>query len=148
MAGFDGALALVLIDTSVAQDGSGYEPVAAQTSFETETSRNMLDGSIKGTKHAQSAYGRQESTASMEALMSFDDDTQDRLAVAMDDRTPVVLQYGIDLNDDYPETGLISSFEKIYEAEALVSSVSKSFPDNENSTLSVEFTLNGPWVLQ
>jgi TP901-1 family phage major tail protein len=137
MAGFDGALALVLVDMSVAQDGSDYQAVAAQTSFETETTRNMLDGAVKGTPHADSAYGRMESTASMEGLVALGDATQAKLQEAMEERKVLVLQYGIDSDDD-------GDYDYVYQAPALVASISRSFPDNENSTFNVEFTINNP----
>jgi TP901-1 family phage major tail protein len=141
MAGFDGALALVLVES--APESAVFNAVAAQTSFSTETTRNMLDGSVKGTPHASSAYGRQESTASMEGLVALGDATQARLQEAMDDREILVLQYGIDENDSADGV-----YETVYQAPALVSSISRTFPDNENSTFNVEFTLNGRWVEQ
>lgn len=141
MAGFDGAHVLVLVKTG--EDASTgepiYEPVAAQTGFDTSSSREMLDGSVKGTDHAQSAYGRMETTASMSALVSLGDGTQQALLDAMQNREPVLLRYRI--SGDVAPSGA----DEHYEAEALVSSVERSFPDNENSTFSAEFTLNEFW---
>ena len=138
MAGFDGALVIVRVDMG----GGDWQPVAAQQTFSYETSRNMIEGSVKGTPHSSSAYGRQESSASIEGLVSLSDGTQQRLEDAMNAREVVQLRYAILAN---AATGL--GVEQVYEAEALVASVSRTFPDNENSTFSVEFNLNEAFTL-
>jgi TP901-1 family phage major tail protein len=136
MAGFDGALVLVQVDMNPG-GAADWQVVAAQQSFSYETSRNMLDGSVKGTDHSESAYGRHESTATVEGLVAIADGTQARLEEAMVNRELVNLRYVIEAS---PATGL--GTDEVYEAPALVASVSRTFPDNENSTFSVEFNLN------
>ena len=141
MAGFDGALAIVKVETAPGV----WTAVAAQQSFSYESSRNMIDGSVKGTDHAQSAYGRHESSASVEGLVSFADGTQDLLEQQMVGRNKVQLRYIIKTDEATGETGGAGGDAdafKAYEAEALVASISRTFPDNENSTFSVEFNLN------
>jgi TP901-1 family phage major tail protein len=141
MAGFDGAHVLVLVNMGT-DATPNWQAVAAQTGFSTDASRNMLDGSVKGTDHAQSAYGRMESSASMEGLVSFGDGTQQRLEDAMKNREEIVLRYEVGVAA-LPE-GAASS--DVYEAPALVSKISRSYPDNENSSFSAEFNLNAAWA--
>jgi hypothetical protein len=136
MAGFDGQHVLVLVDMDETGATPDFQAVAAQQSFSQEASRNMLEGSVKGIDHSQSAYGRMESTASLDGLISFEDGTQEKLFQAMVDRDEVVLRYQVD------EKSGIGVGGAVFEAPALVSTISRSYPDNENSTFSAEFNLN------
>lgn len=142
MAGFDGAHVLVLVNMG-SEAVPDWQAVAAQQSFSTEESRNMLDGSVKGVDHAQSAYGRMESTASLEGLVSFADGTQEALFQAMKNRDEVVLRYEI-APKAYDPANEVDTL--VMEAPALIGTISRSYPDNENSTFSAEFNLNAAFA--
>lgn len=101
----------------------------------------MLDGSVKGTDHAQSSYGRMESTATLDGLVSFADGTQQYLKDAMKNRETIVLRHEVAVAALPAGTAQ----PRIYEANALISSVSSEYPDNENSSFSAEFNLNEAW---
>jgi TP901-1 family phage major tail protein len=141
---FDGALAIVKVNMGT-EGTPDWQTVAAQQSFSYESSRNMLDGSFKGIDHAQSSYGRHESSATVEGLVSFADGTQAMLEDQMVQRNKITLRYIIKTDEATGETGGAGGDAdafKAYEAEALIASISRTFPDNENSTFSVEFNLN------
>lgn len=131
---YDGRHVLVLINmgTEAVPD---WQVVADQTGFSWEASRNMLDASVKGDRHARSAYGRMEGTATLDALESLREGTQEALYQAMVNEDLVMLRYSISAI----ATGDV---ERVYEALALVGSINRSWPDNEMATFSASFNLN------
>lgn len=131
---YDGRHVLVLMNMGTTETPD-FQVVADQTGFSWEASRNMLDASVKGDRHAKSAYGRMEGTATLDALEALRDGTQEALYQAMVTEEEVVLRYSVSAT----ATG---TAEAVYEAPALVGSINRSWPDNEMSTFSASFNLN------
>lgn len=131
---YDGRHVLVQVNmgTEAAPD---WQVIADQTGFSWEASRNMLDASVKGHRHAKSAYGRMEGSATLDALESRQAGTQERLYDAMVNEEIVVLRYVVD-------AAATGGEDAVYEAPALVGSINRSWPDNEMATFSATFNLN------
>jgi TP901-1 family phage major tail protein len=130
--GIDGAAVLVLVN--LGDDVTpNWTPVAEQTNLSTESTRNLIEASSKDSDHTKWIYGKQDDTVSLEALYVPNDAAFKALEDAMKNKEPVVLRRTENGTD-------------IEEATALVSTISKEWPDNDASTVSVEFQLDEPWT--
>ena len=128
----DGAQVLVLVPVD---DGSGateYIPVAEQTSLSMENTHNLIDASSKDNTHTKWLYGKEDNTLSLEALYVPGDKALKALKDAKKNREKVILRRS--------EEGT-----EVEEAEALIETISYEWPDNDNSTVSVDFQLNEAW---
>jgi hypothetical protein len=128
---FDGGKVLILVD--MAAPGAtepDYQPVAEQTGASIEENRNMISSAVKGHRHEQSVPGRGATTLSLEALRSLADGTQERLRQAMIDEEEIAISY--------EEPGATEAMA----APAVVASISRSLPDNDNATFSASFNCN------
>lgn len=130
--GIDGAAVLVLVN--LGDDVTpNWTPVAEQTNLSTESTRNLIEASSKDSDHTKWIYGKQDDTVSLEALYVPNDAAFKALEDAMKNKETVVLRRTENGTD-------------IEEATALVSTISKEWPDNDASTVSVEFQLDEPWT--
>lgn len=130
--GIDGAAVLVLVN--LGDDVTpNWTPVAEQTNLSTESTRNLIEASSKDSDHTKWIYGKQDDTVSLEALYVPNDAAFKALEDAQKNKEPVVLRRTENGTD-------------IEEATALVSTISKEWPDNDASTVSVEFQLDEPWT--
>lgn len=130
--GIDGASVLVLVN--LGDDVTpNWTPVAEQTNLSTESTRNLIEASSKDSDHTKWIYGKQDDTVSLEALYVPNDAAFKALEDAQKNKEPVVLRRTENGTD-------------IEEATALVSTISKEWPDNDASTVSVEFQLDEPWT--
>ncbi|WP_339171451.1 phage tail tube protein [Anoxybacillus sp. FSL W8-1294] len=130
--GIDGAAVLVLVN--LGDDVTpNWTPVAEQTNLSTESTRNLIEASSKDSDHTKWIYGKQDDTVSLEALYVPNDAAFKALEDAMKNKESVVLRRTENGTD-------------IEEATALVSTISKEWPDNDASTVSVEFQLDEPWT--
>lgn len=130
--GIDGAAVLVLVN--LGDDVTpNWMPVAEQTNLSTESTRNLIEASSKDSDHTKWIYGKQDDTVSLEALYVPNDAAFKALGDAMKNKKTVVLRRTENGTD-------------IEEATALVSTISKEWPDNDASTVSVEFQLDEPWT--
>lgn len=130
--GIDGAAVLVLVN--LGDDVTPkWTPVAEQTNLSTESTRNLIEASSKDSDHTKWIYGKQDDTVSLEALYVPNDAAFKALEDAMKNKESVVLRRTENGTD-------------IEEATALVSTISKEWPDNDASTVSVEFQLDEPWT--
>lgn len=130
--GIDGAAVLVLVN--LGDDVTpNWMPVAEQTNLSTESTRNLIEASSKDSDHTKWIYGKQDDTVSLEALYVPNDAAFKALEDAMKNKETVVLRRTENGTD-------------IEEATALVSTISKEWPDNDASTVSVEFQLDEPWT--
>lgn len=130
--GIDGAAVLVLVN--LGDDVTpNWTPVAEQTNLSTESTRNLIEASSKDSNATKWIYGKQDDTVSLEALYVPNDAAFKALEDAMKNKESVVLRRTENGTD-------------IEEATALVSTISKEWPDNDASTVSVEFQLDEPWT--
>lgn len=128
---YDGGKVLILVDMA-APDAlePDFQPVAEQTGASVEENRNMISAAVKGHRHEQSVYGRGATTLTLEALRSLADGTQERLRTAMLEEEEIVVSY------DEPDAA------EAMIAPAVVASISRSLPDNDNSTFSMNCNCN------
>ena len=114
-----------------------FTMIGLQRDLSWEQTRELIDASHKGSDHAQSVYGRMESTISLDALEPNPDSgaraTQQQLIDAQVEKTTLIVQH-IQKNN-----GVGSDI--VRQAEALVGSISREAPDNDTATVSVEITL-------
>jgi TP901-1 family phage major tail protein len=127
----DGASVLVLVPDP--NSPGSYIPVAEQTNLSRESSRNLIEASSKDSDHTKWIYGKKDDTVELEALYVPNDAAMQALRNAQENKEIVVLRR--------TEDGTA-----VEQAEALVSTISDEFPDNDVSTVSVEFQLNTSWT--
>lgn len=128
----DGAMVLVLVNLGD-EETPDWKPCAEQTNLSTETSRNLIEASSKDSDHTKWIYGKQDDTVTLEKLYTPNDAAFMALEDAQRNRETVILRR--------TEDGV-----QVEETVALISTISKEYPDNDASTCSVEFQLDEPWT--
>lgn len=113
-------------------DGEGYIPVAEQTGLSMESSSALIEVSHKQSNHTKFIYGREDDTLSLEAAYVPDDTAFKAIQNAKKNRETIILRRSMD--------GV-----EVEEAEALIENISIDFPDNDASTVSIDFQLNESW---
>lgn len=111
-----------------------FTEVGGQRGLSTETSREMIDLSHKGSDHTTSGYGRQDTTASMEGIQMEGDEGYEALEDAINTKKLIMAEIR--------DNGV-----PYREAAVLISSLSKEYADNEAVTASFEMQLNSPWAV-
>ncbi|MFS8573317.1 MAG: phage tail protein [Clostridia bacterium] len=132
--GLNGSAVLVLVQTGT-DPTSGqpiFEAVAKQTGLSDETSRELIDDSAKGDDHVSHLYGRAESSVELEAAYVPNDTAFQALRQAYLNKEDVVLRR--------TENGT-----EVEEARAKIESISRDFPDNDRSTVTISFQLQEFW---
>lgn len=130
--GIDGASVLLMVNMGD-DETPNWTAVAEQTGLSTENSRNLIEASSKDSDHTKWIYGKQDGTVTLESLYVPNDAAFKAIEEAMNNKEVVILRR--------TENG-----EDIEEATALVSTISKEWPDNDASTCSAEFQLDEPWT--
>ncbi len=130
--GIDGASVLLMVNLGD-DETPNWTAVAEQTGLSTENSRNLIEASSKDSDHTKWIYGKQDGTVTLESLYVPNDAAFKAIEEAMNNKEIVILRR--------TENG-----EDIEEATALVSTISKEWPDNDASTCSAEFQLDEPWT--
>lgn len=134
---------IVNIQTGETAGVPTYQLLAYQRGVSYEQAREIIDASHKGNDHAQSVYGRQTSTLSLDGLVPNPEigavESHAALYDAMNERKTVMIQY--------VKRGSTTATSEVKEAEALVGTISEEGPDNDVATFSAEFTLQGPLTL-
>ncbi|QIN79596.1 hypothetical protein GBA65_14905 [Rubrobacter marinus] len=134
----------VNVGTEAAPD---YQPVAYQTEYSHESSREGIDVSHKGSDHAMTLPGREEGTISLSLRVlkpGTTNQTHQKLRQSYQDRLPVYVQEV----STYPGAAADGSDDEVYEAEGYILSMSKEAPDNDAATWEMEVTLNEPLTLR
>lgn len=127
----DGASVLVLVNVGDELNPE-WVPVAEQTGLTREVSRNMIDVSHKNEPHTRWLYGKQDGTVTLESLYVPGDAAMQAIRKALHDGVTVILRRS--------ENGV-----DVEEAEALVQTISDEWPDNDASTVAVDFQLSEPF---
>src|SRR5690554_1363062 len=130
--GIDGASVLLMVNMGD-DETPNWTAVAEQTGLSTENSRKLIEASSKDSDHTKWSYGKQDGTVTLESLYVPNDAAFKAIEEAMNNKEIVILRR--------TENG-----EDIEEATALVSTISKEWPDNDASTCSAEFQLDEPWT--
>lgn len=131
----NGTSVLVLAQTGT--DGTTGDPiytaVGEQTNLSTESTTNMIAADSKDSGHTKWLPGKQDDTASLEALYVPSDTAYKAIETAKKNGELIYLRRS--------EDGV-----NVEEAPAYVQSISKNFPDNDNSTVTLSFQLNDFWT--
>jgi TP901-1 family phage major tail protein len=130
----------VLFYVQTARDAAtgtaAFEELGWQTDGSWETSRNLIDISVKNDDHTQFAYGRKDDTLSIEAyypnLAEAGNAAYKALKNAFDNKDIVTIRRY--------ELGVPAE-----EADCLVSTFSPSFPNDDAATVSIELQLTENW---
>lgn len=127
----DGAQVLVIVN--MGDDTTpDWQPVAEQTNLSIENTRNLIEATSKESDHTKWIYGKKDGTTSLEKLYVPNDSAFMAIEDAQKNGETVILRR--------TEDG-----ENIEEAEALVETISKEFPDNDASTCTADFQLDEDW---
>lgn len=133
MAGeMNGTLVLLLVNTG--SEGSPiYTAAGSQRGLKRDESTAAIDISSKDSRAARALPGRYSSSLSLDGLYVPDDASFQALKAAMRDGTLIKVRVS--------EDGV-----EIEEADAVITKMSESFPDQDAATISVDLTIDGEWV--
>lgn len=124
----NGSEVLVMVDV----DGAGtYVPVGSQTNASIAESNDTRDASSKNQREMKVEYGRYSGTISFEALYLPGDLAYAALKVAM--------RNGVKIKLREQEAGV-----QVEEVSAVITSMTRDFPDQDNVTISMEAAIDGP----
>lgn len=126
----NGSEVLVLVDT----DGAGnFIAVGSQTNASISESNGIRDASSKEQRERKVEYGRYEATISFDALYIIGDVAHAALKVAMRTGTKIKLRE--------QEAGVA-----VEEVSAVITSMTRDFPDQDNATIAMEAAIDGAIV--
>ncbi len=122
---------LILADT----DGAGtYAAVASQTEASIDESNDVIDQSSKDARERKVAAGRYEANISFGALFVPNDVAFGALKNALRTGTLIKLRE--------QEQG-----SAVAEYDAIITSMTRDYPDQDNASISLEAAVNGPVVV-
>lgn len=134
-AGVNGSLVLLQVRTATAPDV--YTTVGGQRGMSIGKEMTAIDTSAKDNADGTYVGGRRNSTMSMEGLVIASD--AGRLALVAAYETNGALAGFVRIR-----RGAIGA-EVAKQAEGIITDLSEDFPDDEESTWSVEIQISGPW---
>lgn len=118
---------LILADV----DGAGdFQSVASQSEASIDESNDIIDQSSKDARERKVAAGRYEATISFGALFVPTDAAFQALRAALRNGTEIKLRE--------QESG-----SPIHEYNAIITSMTRDYPDQDNATISLEAAVNG-----
>ena len=129
----NGTDVLLLVNTGTAVSPV-YEVVGSQRGLTRDETTAEIDISSKEERAMRVLPGRYGSTMSLEALYVPDDDAFLSLQSAMRNGELILVR----ISEDGTE---------VEEADALITSLSESYPDQAEATISVSLRIDGDWVV-
>lgn len=128
----NGSDVLLLVNTGTAAVPA-YEAVGSQRDVTFDESTEEIDVSSKSSRAKKILPGRYSATLSLDALYVWSDDGYQALRDAMRNGELILVAR----QDD----GVT-----IETADALITSLSETFPDQADATISISMTIDGYWV--
>ena len=128
----NGSDILLLVNTGT-PSVPAYEAVGSQRGVTFEENTDNIDGSSKDSRAQRVDPGRYSATVSLDALYVWSDDGYHALRDAMRDGNKILIAK----QDD----GVTMET-----ASAVVNTMSEEFPDQEESTISIDLTVDGFWT--
>lgn len=110
-----------------------FIPVAEQDKLSSETSRNLVKADSKDSDHTEWIYGKQDDTVSLDAAYIPSDAGYSAIKDAITNKTTITIRRS--------EGGTA-----VEEATAFVKSIKNDFPDDDKSTVSIDFQLSTAWT--
>lgn len=120
----NGAQVLLLVETAP----NVFTAVGEQTGLSIEQSVNLIEAGTKADSHQKYIGGRMEGSLSLEALYVPSDAAFGALKNAFKNRQVIKVRK--------------SEGATIYQADALVETISEEYPDDDVATVSVDLKLN------
>lgn len=130
--GFNGTDLLLLANTGTPSVPT-YEVVGCQRDASIDETNAVIDYSCKDQREQRSGAGRYSSTISLDALYVPSDTAYAALKAA--------LRAGDLILVAREEEGVVTET-----ADVVIDSMSQSFPDQGEATISISMTLDGAWV--
>lgn len=127
----DGGTILLSVRTATAPDV--YTTVGGQRGAKVSRSRNTLDFSAKGDGDEFHGGGRRSSTVSLDGLVIVNDAARAALIAAYEGNGAGRIRRGA------------IGAEAARQADVIITSIDEEFPDDAESTWSVELMVTGPW---
>jgi len=128
----NGSDVLLLVNTGTAAVPT-YEAVGSQRDVTFDEATEEIDVSSKDSRAKRVLAGRYSATLSLDALYVWEDDGYRALRDAMRDGELILVA-----REDDSTT--------IETASALITSMSESFPDQGEGTISISLTIDGFWT--
>lgn len=128
----NGSDILLLVNTGTAAVPA-YEAMGGQRDVTFDESTEEIDISSKDSRAQRVLPGRYSSTLSLDSLYVYDDDCYLALKDAMRDGELILVAR--------QEDGVTEET-----ADAVITSLSQSFPDQEEATISIDLTVDGWWT--
>jgi TP901-1 family phage major tail protein len=128
----NGSDILLFVNTGTPELPS-YEAVGSQRDVTFEENTEEIDVSSKDQREMRVIAGRYSANISLDALYVPDDAAFTALQDAMRNGTLILVQR--------QEAGVA-----LEEADALITSMSSSFPDQGEGTISISLTIDGAWT--
>lgn len=128
----NGSDILLLVNTGTAETPA-YEAVGSQRDVTFDEATEEIDVSSKDSRAARVLPGRYSASVSLDSLYVWSDDGYQALRDAMRDGELILVAR----QDD----GVTMET-----ADALVTSMSESFPDQGEGTISIDLTIDGFWT--
>lgn len=128
----NGSDVLILVNTGTPLSPV-YEAVGSQRNASITESTATRDSSSKDSRAQRVDPGRYSSTFTLEALYIPTDDGYQALLAAMRNGEKVLVRVS--------EDGM-----EVEEAEAVITTLTRNYPDQETSTFSADFTVDGFWT--
>lgn len=126
----NGADLLILVNTGTAEVPV-YEAAGCERDATIEETSDTIDNSCKDSRAMRVDYGRYSSTISLDALYVLNDGY---LALKQANRDGELILVAREEQDIVTETAL-----------AKIDSISETFPDQAESTISISMTIDGWW---
>lgn len=128
---FNGTDLLILANTGTAQSPA-YEAVGSQRDATIDETTDVIDYSSKNQRERRVGPGRYSSSISLDALYVPDDSAYAALKSAMRDGTKILVAR--------EEESVV-----LETVEAVVGSLSQTFPDQGEATVSITLEIDGAW---
>lgn len=129
----NGADVLILVNTGTPLIPA-YEAVGSQRDCSITENTANRDSSSKDSRAQRVDPGRYSSTLTLEALYIPTDDGYGALLAAMRDGEKILIRV--------EQEGV-----EIEEAEAVINTLTRNHPDQETSTFTADFTVDGEWTV-
>lgn len=127
----DGAKVLVMVNTGTDVSPT-WTAVGEQTELSAESTVNLIEVTSKDDGHTKWLYGVSDDTVTLSSMYVPDDAAMEALRTAKKNKATVIIRRTLDGT-------------AIEEAEALIESISDTWPNNDASTTEVSFQLNEEW---
>ncbi len=127
----NGAKVLLIVNSGTV-DNPVWTEVGQQTELTSESKSNLIDVTSKDDDHKKFIYGTTDDTVKLTSLYVPDDAAMQAIRNAKKNKATVILRRTLDGT-------------AVEEAEALIETISDSWPNDDSSETEISFQLNEEW---